>query len=126
MRMLVLGITLVSFLLTSACSTFQPIEGYTPAKARKEVSIGDDVEIVIMSGQTLFMEVTAMDAHAIKGVYDHRNYVIEWSQIKSMQHKRFSPGISALVGVYTVYVGSMVLTLLAFMIVADRLSKAQD
>lgn len=92
MRGAVLIVALVSFLFTSACSTFQPIESYTPAKARQEVSIGDDVEIVVMSGQTLFMNVTAMDARTISGTFDHRNYVIDWAQIKAISSPQFSAG----------------------------------
>jgi cytochrome c-type biogenesis protein CcmH/NrfG len=126
MRILRNGCVALTLLCFAGCTTLQPIEDFSPSKIRETVEVGDQVSIVAMNGRTYDLEVTAVEADALRGVAaSGKAYKIKYEAIRSIRAEQIHAGHTA--GAVGTTVGAVVtvaavVTFIAVLIFFDELS----
>ena len=92
-RNLCVALTLLCF---AGCTTLQPIEDFSPSKIRETVEVGDEVSITGMNGITYELEVTAVEADALRGVSESgKEYRIKFEAMRSIRAEQVHGGHTA-------------------------------
>ena len=107
----------LALLWVSGCASTPPAE-VNAANLRDHVAVGDRVGIVAADGATYDIEVTAIQAQALRGVSAGKEYTINFDEIRTIEPARVHGEKGAGIGSGSVVMGVAFSVLIVLALVA--------